>query len=74
MLSAIFTYIGQVITAFLGVLGSAFSEMQDLFFVSTEGNISGLTFLGSLTLIAVGVGLVYFCWRVVASLIRQRKA
>ena len=76
MVSTFFEYISSVITAFVATLGDAVSGVSALFVTtdSTTHAINGLTFLGELSLIAVGVGLVYFVWRLIASLIRQRKA
>lgn len=75
MVSTIFEYIGTVVTSFVGLLGDAVTGVSALFVTTSEGGaITGLTFLGELSLIAVGVGLVYFVWKLINSLIRQRRA
>lgn len=63
----IFETIGTVITQFAQVLGNGFSGVISIFY-----NEGGLTVVGTLSLIALGVGLVYWAFRIVQRLIRQR--
>lgn len=67
MLSAIFTTIGEAITAFAGVLGNGFTAMIALFYAD-----SAVTPLGILALIGLGVSLVWFAFNLVMRLFRQR--
>lgn len=68
MVEAIFTVIGNVITAFAGVIGSGFTSLIALFYDATNG----ITLLGTLMLIGVGVSLVYWAFRLVRRLVRLR--
>lgn len=70
MIAAMFTQITQVVTAFIGSIGSALTGITPLFYDATDG----FTLLGSLSLVAVGCGVVYFVWKLIAGLIRQRRA
>lgn len=68
MISAIFTAIGSVMTAFVGVLGNAWNSLIALFYNATDG----LTDVGTLLLITAGVGLVWGGFFFIRSLIRVR--
>ena len=69
----IFATITQAITSFLGSLGEALSGVAALFYVEPSGTetTGHMTFLGVLLLIAAGVGLVYFGFRLVMRLVRR---
>lgn len=64
----IFNTIGEVITGFSKVVGNGFTSIVGIFY-QTEG---GLTVVGTLALITLGVGVVYWAFRLVMRLIRQR--
>lgn len=68
MISAIFTTIASVMTAFVGVLGTAWNSLIALFYSSTDG----ITDVGMLLLITAGVGLVWGGFYFIRSLIRVR--
>jgi len=70
MISAMFTEVGAAITAFSTALGNGITSVIAMFYDSTNG----ITPLGSLLLIGVGVGLVYFGWRLIKGLISLRRA
>lgn len=72
MVSAIFSEIGNAISAFATALSSAVTSVTDMFYTTGEGG--GLTVLGTLILIAVGVGLVYWAFNLIRGLIAQRRA
>lgn len=65
MIAAIFKAIQDGVTGFVGVLQSAFSSVGQMF-ISSDNE---LTFLGTLLLIAAGVGIVYFGFRLIKSLV-----
>lgn len=67
MVSAIFTGITSSVTAFIGTLNSGITGMLALFY-----DDSALTVLGTLTVIVVGVSLVYFLFRLIMGLARLR--
>lgn len=68
MVSAIFTGITSAVTAFIGTMNSGITSMLALFYDTTDG----LTVLGTLTVIVVGVSLVYFLLRFIMGLARLR--
>lgn len=68
MVAHIFGAIGDAITAFAGVLGNGFTSLLAIFYDAT----SGLTAVGTLALIGVGVGIVYWAFRLVRNLISVR--
>lgn len=72
MISDIFSTIGDAVTAFATALGNAVSSVTSMFY--TSGENGGLTVLGTLALIAVGAGLVYWAFRLIRGLISQRRA
>lgn len=67
MISAIFQEVGSAVTAFTTALSNAVSGVTSMFYDATNG----LTTLGSLLLIAVGVGLVYWAFRLIKGLVRR---
>lgn len=67
MVQAIFNVITQAITQFISCLTSSVSGVTSLFYDATDG----MTFLGTLLLIAVGVGIVYYAFRLIMSLIKR---
>ena len=70
MISAIFTAIGNAVTSFAGVLGNGFTSLLAIFYNSTDG----LTPVGLLMLIGAGIGIVYWAFALVRSLISARRA
>lgn len=72
MISSMFEVVAQAITAFTSALGSAFSGISALFYTEgTNGAAGSWTFLGTLLLVAVGVGIVYLCYNVIRALVRR---
>lgn len=69
MVSDIFAEVGNAITAFTSALSNAVSGVTSMFY--TTGENGGLTVLGSLLLIAVGVGIVYWAFRLIRGLIQR---
>ena len=57
----------EVITGFTNALINAFSNMTQLFY----NEESGFTVVGQLLLIGLGMGIVYFAFRFIRSLIRR---
>ena len=70
IISDIFTAVGQAITSFTTNLSSAVNGITSMFY--TSGENGGLTFLGLLLCIALGVGLVYWAFRLIKGLIKHR--
>lgn len=70
MISAIFTTISQAVTSFVSALGNAVSGVTSMFWDAEASGGGQLTVLGTLLLIASGVGLVYFGFRLIRGLIR----
>jgi hypothetical protein len=69
MLAQIFTTIQSVVTAYVAVLQNLFEGLVEIFYDSTTSTI---TLLGTLALIAVGVGIVAWAFGLVKSLFRMR--
>lgn len=75
MIAEMFEVIGEAITSFITALGSALSGVTSLFYTPGTSNAAGqFTVLGVLMLIAVGVGVVYWAFRLIRSLVQQRRA
>lgn len=69
VISAIFTAVGSAITSFSSALASGVNSVTSIFY--TTGDNAGLTFLGVLLTIAIGVGVVYWAFRMIKGLIRR---
>ena len=69
LITDMFEVVVDAITAFVSALGDALSSITSLFYVAE----TGFTFLGILLLIAVGVGLVYWAFRLIRGLVSQRR-
>ena len=67
MIGAIFQALGTSITQFAAVVGNGVSGIISLFWDGTA-----LTDLGMLSLVGVGVGLVFWAYRLVRGLMRVR--
>ena len=68
IIEAIFTGVASAVQNFTTVLGNTLTGITSMFYDSTDG----LTFLGVLLTIAMGVGLVYWGFRLIKSLIKHR--
>ena len=64
MIASIFQTIGDAVSAFATTLASSISSVTSIFW-TTSGENQGPTFLGTLMLIAIGVGLVYLAFRLI---------
>lgn len=73
IVSTIFQVISEAVSSFVSTLTSAVSGITELFYVAPSGTeTSGhMTFLGVLLLIAAGVGIVYWCFRLIKGLVRR---
>jgi hypothetical protein len=69
MLTEIFETIQAVVTAYVTVLQNLFEGLVEIFYDSANTSI---TLLGTLALIAVGVGIVAWAFGLVKSLFRMR--
>lgn len=70
MISAIFQAVGDAITAFATNIASAVQSVTSMFVTESSGTYS-LTVLGTLLLIAVGVGLVFWAFRLIKGLVKR---
>lgn len=70
MITAIFNTIKDAITGFTSALGDVFDGLQGLF-VDTSAASPSLTFFGTLLLIAAGVGIVYWAFRMIKGLVQR---
>lgn len=69
MISDIFQAVSDAVTAFASALASSITSVTSMFY--TTGDNGGLTVLGTLILIVVGVGLVYWAFRLIKGLLRR---
>lgn len=69
MIADIFSEIGAAVSGFTTALASAISSVTSMFY--TTGENGGLTVLGSLLLIGVGVAIVYWVFRLFRGLISR---
>ena len=67
MVTDIFAVIGQVISNFVASLISAVNGLIPLIY-DTSGTTPQFTFVGTMLLIAVGMGLVYWVFRLLRGL------
>jgi hypothetical protein len=69
MLGEIFETVAEVISEYITVLTASFEGLVEIFYDSTAESI---TLLGTLALIAVGVGIATFAFNLVKGLFRMR--
>lgn len=65
----IFASVSQAITSFSSALASSVTSITSMFY--TSGENGGLTFLGVLLTVAMGVGLCYWAFRTIYRLIKR---
>lgn len=70
MISAIFGAISSTITQMVDAIGSVLTNVVSLIY--TTGDNGGLTDFGTLVLMASGVGLVYWGFKVIRGLVKVR--
>lgn len=70
MISTIFGAIGDVITAFITDLTSAFSGVATLFVTESSGTYT-LTFLGTLMICAIGAGIIIWAFSMIRAVVRN---
>jgi len=72
MIAAIFSAIGDIVTAFLDVLGDGVTGVTVLIWDPTlNTGAGGLTTFGLFLLIGFGVGIVYWAFALVKGLVRR---
>lgn len=72
IISDLFTAVGSAISSFAQALSTGITSVTSMFY--TTGENGGLTFLGSLLAIALGVGVVYWVFGLIRGLIARRVA
>lgn len=70
MINAIFGAVGDAITGFAQCVASGVTSVASMFVTESSGTYS-LTMLGTLLLIAVGAGLVFWAFRLIKGLIKR---
>lgn len=74
MISAIFDGLVTIVTAFVTLLVSLFTQVASVFYTPGTGSDTGqLTLVGTLMLISIGTGLVMWGIYFIRSLIRIRR-
>lgn len=72
MIGDIFGVITEAITAFANSLSQSVTSITGMFYTpGTAGANGQFTMLGTLLLIAAGVGLVYWAFRLIRGLVRR---
>lgn len=72
MVQSIFDTIGQAVTGLATSIGTAVTNVVSMFWTPAEsGNGGSFTFLGTILLVALGAGLVYFVIRLILRSIRS---
>ena len=69
MVADIFETIADVVSSYITVLTASFEGLVEIFYNSTTDSI---TLLGTLALIAVGVGIATFAFNLVKGLFKMR--
>lgn len=72
IITSMFEVITNVITNFTSSLSSAITSITSIFY--TSGENGGFTLVGTLLLVAVGVGLVYWAFRLIKGLVKSGRA
>lgn len=66
-ISEIFTTLGKVVTGFTSTISSLFTGVTAIFWNGTS-----LTFVGGMSLLALGIGLFYMGFKFIRKLIKMR--
>lgn len=66
LVTEIFDEAGHAVTGFTGVLNDGMSGVTQLFYANGQ-----LTVLGTLLVVGIGVGVVYFGFRLIRSLLHR---
>lgn len=73
VVSTIFDTLSQIVVQIVSLMGSLFEGVADIFYTAGEAGAPGsLTFVGTLSLIGVGIGLFWLGFRFIRSLIKTR--
>lgn len=67
MVTELFELVLSVITGFISALVAAFNGIVELFYIPEEG----FTLIGTLLLLGLGMGIVYFAFRFIRSILRK---
>lgn len=69
MVTQAFTIITSAVTSFVGSLSAGVNGLIPLVYDATANNGSGdFTFVGTMLLIAIGCGVVYWCFKLLRGL------
>lgn len=72
IVQGVFDVIDSTLTKFFAVVGTGIDEVVTLFYeVGTEADPGGFTFLGTLLMIGLGVGLVWTLIKWISGLVRN---
>ena len=74
MASEIMEVVGEWVSAFVNCFKTIFEGLISIFYTqpSTSGGSGSLTLVGTLAMAGLGIGLVYFAYRVINKLIHLR--
>lgn len=68
MVAQIFQVITDAVTSFVGAVTAAINGLVPLVYDSTASGGGQFTFVGTMLLIAIGIALVYWCFRLIRGL------
>lgn len=68
MVSSIFEVITQAVTSFVASITAGVQGLLPLIYTSGENGAITFTFVGTLLLVAIGIGVVYWCFRLIRGL------
>lgn len=73
MVSALIEVVQSWVTSFATMFVSIFETLVGIFYKAGENGAAGsITLVGTLALAGLGIGLVYFAYRVIRNLMRLR--
>lgn len=74
LISQIFGQAGEAVTGTAGLLTSGVEALLNVFVTtSTDGTITGLTIVGTALSLGVGVGAIYFLFRLIKGWLSRAK-
>lgn len=73
IVTTIFDTLSQIITNIVSLMGNLFDGVAELFYVPGQGGAVGsLTFIGVLSLVAVGLSLFWLGFKFIRSLVKTK--
>lgn len=76
VVSVVLTAVGEIITGLIDIVGDSFTGVVSLWYTAPTGTETNghLTFLGGLSLLAFGFGVIWLAIRFIGSMISLKQA